>query len=167
MDEDDNAHDDKISTYDPAHGWEPSELDRLDQPPVEVFAAIEGQRMQLAEYLRSGKPLSLYTIEAIAAWMARELPPTRRPGRPHGTPRNRRHKAVGLALIELEYKRRYEAAGRPRGKANQIADEVAEQFGLSLTAFMDYRRRSKAQRHKTAELLPPLEEMWWEWKAQQ
>ncbi|MFB9233678.1 hypothetical protein ACFFUT_17940 [Pseudohalocynthiibacter aestuariivivens] len=154
-------------TYNPEGGWEPSELDRLDRPPVEVFAAIEGQRKQLADYLRNDEPLSLYTIEAIAAWLAGDLPPSRPPGKPHGTPQERRFKTGGLALAEHIFKRRYEAAGRPRGEANQFADCVAEELGFTPAAFLDYRRRSSISRPKSPKLLPFLEEMWWEWKAQQ
>jgi hypothetical protein len=142
--------------------------DPLDRPPVEVFRAVEGERKQLADYLRRGRPPSYYTMDAIAAWMAGELPPIRRPGNPHGSTIQRLKRRVANKLAALVYKELFELEGRPRGKSDEIADGVAEELGLDPVAFHNYRRRSKKQ--KEAAPLPEMtdmERMWWEWKNQQ
>jgi hypothetical protein len=121
----------------------------------------------LADYLRSGKPLTYYTIDAIAAWMAGELPPKRGRGRPHGTPIERAERAVGMRLLEMLYRWRYEQAGRPSGKADEFVELVAKERGIDPEKLRNYIRRSKKQRHKRSKRPPPLEEMYWEWKKYQ
>ncbi|MCU4654663.1 hypothetical protein N8I71_17620 [Roseibacterium sp. SDUM158016] len=144
------------------------DYDPLDRPPVEVFRAVEGECKQLADYLRRGRPPSYYTIDAIAAWMAGELPPTRPPGNPYGGAMRRVGRAVGLKLAEFVYKKRFEHAGRPPGKSNEIADEVATERGLDPETFHNYRRRSKKQKEmKRLPEMSDMERMWWEWKDQQ
>jgi hypothetical protein len=155
-----------VPVYDAEAGWEPSELDHLDVPPVEVFEAIDGNPSKLISYLRSGEPLSLYTIEAIAACLAKELPPKRKPGRPHGSPQDRRMNAGGLAMAAYLVKQRYAEAGRPSGQKGEIVDQVAEERGIDPEKLHIYLRKSTAQRPTAPQLLPLLEEMWWEWKTQ-
>lgn len=145
--------------------WVPSELEMLDRPPVEVFEAIDGNRQALANCLKSAEPLSLYTRDAIAAWMAGELPPKRKRGNPHGTRLDRNWNAMRMYFAELEYKQLYLAAGRPQKQSDGFSKQVAEKWGIHPDTFRHYRRRSKLQRHEKPETLPLLEEMWWDWKA--
>lgn len=140
------------------------DYDPLDQPPVEVFAAVDGDRQVLADYLRSGRPLSYYTIDAIAAWMAGELPPKRGRGRHYGTYSDRVREMARMALAASVYRWKYEEAGRPQGKADEYAEMVAKKWQIDLEKFLNYLRRSNKQKHKQPKKPPPLEEMYWEWK---
>jgi len=153
------------SNYATDPDWVPSELEMLDRPPVEVFEAIDGDRQALADYLRSGEPLTFYTLDAIAAWMAGELPSKRKRGNPHGTRLDRNWNAMRMYFAELEYKQLYLAAGRPQKQSDGFSKQVAEKWGIHPDTFRHYRRRSKLQRHEKPEALPLLEEMWWDWKA--
>ena len=138
----------------------------LHGPPVEVFEAALGNKKPLIDLLRSDKPRSMYTEEAIAVWLEGELPAIRPRGRPHGTRFDRLFRSVGMKLALAEYKRRYKAIGRPRGQADRIAEEVANDRGIDVEKFMNYRHRAKSQRHTVPEKLETIQQMYQDWLSQ-
>jgi hypothetical protein len=137
-------------------------LEELEMP-VEVWKAVEGDRADLVALLRSDKPLSRWTRNALADFLAGDLKPVKIP---RGRQQREKHwgllssvyyghdptTPLGWAGVRYEDFRRFIRRkrwhiGHP-GWSERLAAKIAKRHGVDLDRFLNYLKRPRRQPKK-------------------
>lgn len=114
--------------------------------PLEVWAAVEGDRRELIELLRSERRLSRRTRHALADWLEGNLQPVKLP-----RGRSLTESRVGWAWYHYDKLRAFirnkgwhrKQAGRLYWPTSRLLEAVAQRDGVAKAALECFARRAK------------------------